>query len=185
MHLHNTSAISHSALALSSPTLLHAVFGVKKPLLIGIEFNAGMFRLLPYSTGCFDIALHFSVCLCAAFLSFGGESVKGICPLWRSWIWSQLADCSERRTTIEQCVALVLCRLSGHQQTRKGKRQSSSEPRPSGEWEKRVEENWGFLWSPTLQIRGAERGSKWLVLCGGCDTLKSQSHLQHSFHQVH
>lgn len=127
----------------------------------------------------------FCTFVCAAFFIVSSRISEGICPHWRSWIWSQLADCSERRAAIEQCVAQALCRLSGHQQARKGKRQSSSEPGPSGEWEKRVEENWGFLWSPTLQIRGAERGSKWLVLCGGCDTLKSQSHLQHSLHQVH
>lgn len=85
MHLHNTSAISHSALALSSPTLLHAVFGVKIPLLIGIEFNAGMLRLMPYSTGCFDIALHFSVCLCVPlFLIVSRRISEEICPLWRS-----------------------------------------------------------------------------------------------------
>lgn len=35
---HNSAAIFLSALSLSSPTLLHAVFGMKNPLLIGTEF---------------------------------------------------------------------------------------------------------------------------------------------------
>lgn len=36
---HNSAAISQPALSLSSPTLLHAVFGMKNPLLINTEFK--------------------------------------------------------------------------------------------------------------------------------------------------
>lgn len=80
-------------------------------------------------------------------------------------------------------VAPVPWQFLGHQQTCKGRERAGA--RAWGEWEKRGEQNWGVPLKPPLQIRGAERGSKWLVLCGWCETLKSQSHLQHSLHQVH
>ena len=73
----------------------------------------------------------------------------------------------------------------GGRRGEKGKGEREPEPGPGVSGRKRGEENWGVPLKPPLQIRGAERGSKWLVLCGWCETLKSQSHLQHSLHQVH
>lgn len=153
--------------------------------LSALHFNAGMLRLLPYSTGCFDIALHFSVCLCAAFLSFCGESVRGSV---RSGVveydlnlLTAPKDAPPSNSVWHWCFA-GFRGISRHGKV-KGRARVSPGLRVSGRREER--RIGGFLWSPTLQIRGAERGSKWLVLCGGCDTLKSQSHLQHSFHQVH
>ncbi|MEQ2223767.1 hypothetical protein ILYODFUR_000614 [Ilyodon furcidens] len=58
---HNSAAISHSALSVSSPTLLLAVFGMKKPHLI-----SGWILMLTGEDGClilvavFDIVFHFS-----------------------------------------------------------------------------------------------------------------------------
>ena len=58
-------------------------------------------------------------------------------------------------------------------------------PRVSGREESRRERRRiGGSSEAPLQIRG-KGGSKWLVLCGSRETLKSPSHLQHSLHQVH
>lgn len=191
---HNGSAILHSVLSLSSPTLLHAVFGVKNPLLITAEFYCqyayigALFHRLFWHQVAFSVCFFFFL-VCAVFLFFLsllGESVRRSVCTRRGWMWSQLADCSERRVAIEQRGggggALPVLGASADAEREKAELEWA---RASGEWEKRAEENWESLWSPTPQIRGAERGSKWPVLCGWCDTLKSQSHLQHSLHQVH
>lgn len=142
------------------------------------SFNANTLMLAPYSTGYFDIRLHFLRVwfFHFYFLSLFGESVRRSVCAGGAWMRSQLGDGSERGAARGS---------RGISRRRRGKRQRLEWARASGEWEKRAGENWESLWSPTLQIRGAERGSKWPVLCGCCHTLKSQSHLQHSLHQVH
>lgn len=142
------------------------------PFLSTLNFNANTLRWPPYSTSCFDITLHFlCVCVCVGFLISWrirkGDLSAPLYPTLHSTCWLL---CKNAVRT-EHCVAPVLCRFSGRQKTWKGKGRARARAR--GEWEKSVEENWGVPLKPPLQIRGAERGSKWLFLCGWCDTLKS------------
>lgn len=157
------------------------------PFLSAPNFNASMLILAPYSNGCFDIRLHFlCVCVCCSFFFYrflenqwgdlpAPPRLNVISTCWLRWKpQSNWAVCGTGAPPVLGASADA------------GREKAELEwARASGEWEKRVEENWESLWSPTPQIRGAERGSKWPVLCGWCDTLKSQSHLQHSLHQVH
>lgn len=142
------------------------------PFLSALNFNATTLRWPPYSSSCFDIILHFPcVCVCVLVYYFPeNQKRRSVCTTVRS----HFADCSVK----------LWCSAA----KRRGEKGGEQENRARGErWEKRkAEQNWGVLpLKPPLQIGGVERGSKWLVLCGWRDTLKSPSHLQHSLHQVH
>lgn len=140
---HNSAAISQPALSLSSPTLLHAVFGMKNPLLINTEFKCqirsdGRCILAVLTTHCIPPPPPFA-CLCACvpfffFLLFLGESgEKELCLHRRVRLCSQLADCSLKKRERGVCVAPALCRFSGNEKTRK---RGELEPGVSGrgEW---------------------------------------------------
>lgn len=183
-------ALSHSLHCLSHRRpyyMPYLVWGI--PFLSALNFNANTLILTPYSAGCFDIMLHFMWFSCVLFFFFFfyrfSENQWGdlFAPPWLNVI-STCWLLRKTRCNWTECgtgASLVLGASADVEREKAGLEWA----RASGEWEKRVEENWESLWSPTLQIRGAERGSKWPVLCGWCDTLKSQSHLQHSLHQVH
>lgn len=115
---HNSTAISHSALSLSSPTLLHAVFGMKNPLLIDTEFvmpirlDGCLILVVVLTSYCFFCVCWFIICW---------KIRKEICLHRSTLLCSQLADCWVKCGAIEHCVAPVLCRFLGHQQTWKGK----------------------------------------------------------------
>lgn len=144
---HNSAAISQPALSLSSPTLLHAVFGMKNPLLINTEFKCqirsdGRCIRAVLTTHCTHTPLPFA-CLCACvpfllffllFFLFPGESgEKELCLHRRVRLCSQLADCSLKKRERCVCVAPALCRFSGNEKTWK---RGELEPGVSGrgEW---------------------------------------------------
>lgn len=148
------------------------------PFLLTLNFNAIALRWPPYSSCCFDIVLHFLVCararFCVALLFLGESEKRSVCTSvhycvldWRDWTL---------------CASGALPVLGASADVERERESRSPGPGWVGD-ERRVE--LGVPLKPPLQIRGAERGSKWLVLCGWCKTLKSQSHLQHSLHQVH
>lgn len=148
------------------------------PFLSTLNFNANTLRWPPYSSRCFDIILHF---LCVCWFIISRRIRKGDLPaplytavLSTCWLFRKM----RRDWTLCGTGALPVLGASADVE------RESWSPGPGwvGE-ERRVE--LGVPLKPPLQIRGAERGSKWLVLCGWCETLKSQSHLQHSLHQVH
>lgn len=152
------------------------------PFLSRLNFNANALRWPPHSSSCFDIILHFvCVCVCAGLLFLRESEKRSVCTTVH---YCALHLLDVKCGAIEHCVAPVLCRFLGgiSRCVERGKEWAGP-----GVSVRRDEcsRNWGVLLKPPLQIRGAERGSKWLVLCGWCKTLKSQSHLQHSLHQVH
>lgn len=144
---HNSAAISQPALSLSSPTLLHAVFGMKNPLLINTEFKCqirsdGRCILAVLTTHCTPSPLRVCVHVCRFFFSyillllslFPGESgEKELCLRRRVRLCSQLADCSLKKREWGVCVAPALCRFSGNEKTWK---RGELEPGVSGrgEW---------------------------------------------------
>lgn len=137
------------------------------PFLSTLNFNANTLRWPPYSSSCFDIILHF-LRVCWFIISWVNQKRRSVCATVH-YCALNLLTVPLKCGAIEHCVAPVLCRFLGHQQT--WKRESWS---PGPGWvgeERRVE--LGVPLKPPLQIRGAERGSKWLVLCGWCETLKS------------
>lgn len=99
------------------------------PFLSTLNFNANRRRWPSYSRSCFDIILHF-LCVCWFILSWWIR--KEICLHNCTLLCSQLADCSVKCSAIEHCVARVLCRFLGHQQTWKGKGEREPGPGVSG-----------------------------------------------------
>lgn len=185
---HNSAAISQPALSLSSPTLLHAVFGMKNPLLINTEFKCqicwdGRCILAVLTTHCPPPCMF--VCMCAVFFLlllslFQGESgEKELCLHRRVRLCSQLADCSLNKCERGVCVAPALCRFSGNEKMWK---RGELEPGVSGRGERR--RIGGFLWSPLSRFEEQSGDQSGLFYVAGANTLKSPSHLQHSLHQV-
>lgn len=117
------------------------------PFLSTLNFNANTLRWPPYSSSCFDIILHFPE-VCVGLLFLGESERRSVCTTV-TLLRSQLADllCKNvARLNIvwRRCVAGFFGGIS-----RRGKREKGrAGARARGEWEKRREENWGFLWSP-------------------------------------
>lgn len=192
---HNSAAISQPALSLSSPTLLHAVFGMKNPLLINTEFKCqirsdGRCILAVLTTHCTPPPSPcVFVCMCAVFLFFyiiviiiifrESREKRSSVLHRRVRLCSQLADCSLKKRERGVCVAPALRRFSGNEETWK---RGELEPRVSGrgEW-RRIG---GFLWSPLSRFEEQSGDQSSLFYVAGANTLKSPSHLQHSLHQV-
>lgn len=148
---HNGSAILHSVLSLSSPTLLHAIFGVKNPLLITAEFYCQyayigtLSHWLFWHQVAFPVWFFFFFLVCAVFF-FVCFFYRFSENQWGDLSAPAVAECDLNLLTapkdasqLNSAAAAALCRFSGHQQTRRGKRQSSSEPGPrvSGRREQR------------------------------------------------
>lgn len=115
----------------------------RSPFLSALNFNANMLRWPPHSSSCFDIILHF-LCFVCRFIISWWIRIKICLHLW-ALLCYRLAKYSVKCAAIEHCVAPVLCRFLGHQQTWRRNEESWSLG-PGWVGEKNRVELGGFLW---------------------------------------
>lgn len=145
--LHNSTAISLSALSLIADLITCRIWHEESPsyrhwILMPIRLDGRLFPLAVLTSHC----IFLCVCVCAGFI-ISWRIRKEICLHHCTQLCSQLADTSVICCAIE-CVVWHRCFLpvvGASADTEKGEFEWA---RVWGEWEKRVEENWGFLWSP-------------------------------------